>query len=78
MQCHFATLSPKYNIYCAVNCINTPYISLRSQRKSLSCSINYIILSKDMIQMEGQKFEKRLFDIYFLNQDISLNTILGT
>ena len=73
MQCHFAMLSPKYDIYCAVNCINTPHISLNSQRKSLSYNINHIIMSKNIIELEGQIFEKRLFD--FLNKDISLNNI---
>ena len=75
MQCHFATLSSKYDIYCAARCMNTPYMSLNSQRKHLSCNINHIIMDKDIILFKGREFEKRLFNIYFLIQDISLNNM---
>ena len=75
MQCHFATLSSKYNVYCAAKYINPPYISLNSQRKNLSYNINLIIIDKDKIKFEDQELEKRLFNIYFFIQDISLNNI---
>ena len=75
MQCHFTTLSSKYNISCAVKCINTSYISLDSQRKHLSCNINHIIMDKIIISFQGQEFEKQLFSIHFLIQDISLNNM---
>ena len=75
MQCHFATLSSKYDIYCVAKCINTHFISLNSQRKDLSYNINHIIMADDIIEFECQEYEKRLFKIYFLNQDISLNKI---
>ena len=73
MQRHFATLSSKYNISCAAKCINTP--SLDSQRKHLSGHINHIIVDKGIVLFQGQEFEKTLFNIYFLNQDISLNNM---
>ena len=75
MQCHFATLSSKYNIYCAAKCINTHFISLNSQRKNLSHNINHKIKDEDIIVFECQECEKRLLKIYFFNQDISLNNI---
>ena len=49
MQCHFATLTSKYDIYCAAKCINTPYISLNSRRKHLSFNINDIIVDKNIV-----------------------------
>ena len=49
MQCPFITLSSEYNIYCAAKCINTSYISLNSQRKTVSYNINHIIMDKDII-----------------------------
>ena len=75
MQRHFATLSSKYNISSAAKCKNTSSISLGSQRKHLSGNINHIIINKEIIMFQGQKFEKPLFNIYFLNQDISLNNM---
>ena len=67
MQCDFATLSSKYNIYWAAKCINSPYISLNCQRKSLSYKINHIDIDKDKIQFEDQKLEKLLFNIHFFD-----------
>ena len=75
MQCHFATLSSKYDIYCVAKCINTHFISLNSQRKNLSRNINHKIIDQDIIEFECQECEKRLFKKYFLNQDILLNNI---
>ena len=75
MQWHFATLSSKYNIYCVSKCINTYYVSLDSQRKKLSYNINHIVIDEDIIEFECREYEKRLFQIYFLNQDISLINI---
>ena len=76
MQCHFATLSSKYDIYCVANykCVNTHFISLNSQRKNLSHNINHKIID-DIIEFECQECEKRLFKIYLFNQDILLNSI---
>ena len=54
MQCHFAMLSSKYNIFCAAKCILTPYMSLNSQRKNLSYNINHTIRDKNIIQFEDQ------------------------
>ena len=75
MQRHFATLSSKYNISWAAKCINTPYISLDSQRNHLSGHINHIIVDKGIVLFQDQDFEKSLFNIYFFNQDISLNNM---
>ena len=75
MQRHFATISSKYNISCAAKCINTPYISLDSQRKHLSGHIKHIIVDKGIVLFQCQEFEKTLFNIYFLNQDTSLNNM---
>ena len=63
MQCHFATLSSKYDIYCVHKCINTYYVSLNSQRKNLSYNINQIIIDENIIEFECQEYEKRLFNI---------------
>ena len=63
MQCHFATLSSKSNIYCVPKCINAYYVSLNSQRKNLSYNINQIIIDEDIIEFECQEYEKRLFKI---------------
>ena len=75
MQCHFATLSSKYDIYCVAKCINTHFISLNSQRKNLSYNINHKIIDEDIIEFECPECKKRPFKIYFLNQDSSLNNI---
>ena len=75
MQCQFATLSSKYDIYCVAKCINTHFISLNSQRKNLSYNINLKIIYEDIIEFECPECKKQLFKIYFLNQDISLNNI---
>ena len=72
MQRHFAMLSFKCNISCAAKSINTSYMSLDSQKKHLSGNINHIIMDKEF---QGQEFEKQLFNIYFLNQDIWLNNM---
>ena len=75
MQCHFAMLSSKYDIYCVAKCINSHFISLNSQRKNRSYNINHKIIDEDIIEFECQVCEKLLFKIYFLNQDISLDNI---
>ena len=49
------------------------YLSLRSQRKVLSCNINYMIRYEEVFKLGACKFEKLLFSIYFLNWDILLN-----
>ena len=73
MQGHFAVLSSKCNICCIPNSTSTPFIPLNSQRKMISCNINYIFVDKEIYYLGGWKFEKRLFNFYFLNYDISLN-----
>ena len=76
MQFHFATLSSKYDFYCVAKCINTHFRALNSQRKNLSYNINHdMIMDEDIIEFECQEYERQLFKIYFLNQDISLKNI---
>ena len=70
MQGLFAVLSYRYNISCAPKGTNSLYISLNSQRKMLSCNINHIIRYEEVFKLGACKFEKRLFNIHFLNWDI--------
>ena len=39
----------------------------------ISCNINYIFVDNEIYYLGVWKFEKRLFNFYFLNYDISLN-----
>ena len=73
MQGHFAVLSSKCNICCIPNSTSTTFIPLNSQRKMISCNIKYIFVDKEIYYLGVWKFEKRLFNFYFLNYDISLN-----
>ena len=49
MQCHFATLSSKYDMYCAAMYINTTHKALNSQRKNLYTNKNHMSMDEDII-----------------------------
>ena len=41
----------------------------------ISYNINHIFMDEKIYQLGGRKFEKLLFNFYFLNYDIPLNNI---
>ena len=58
--------------------MNTYYVSLDSERKDLSYNINHIVIDEDIIEFEGQQYEKRLFKISFLTKISRLIIYLET
>ena len=73
---YFAALSSMYDNYCTLKCINIILLSLKSQSKMLSYSINHIIVNQELFQLGGREIKNQLFKMYFLIQDISLNNTL--
>ena len=66
-------LSAKNNICCVPDSTNTPFVPLNSQRMKISFNIKHIFADEKTYELEGRKFEKLLFNFYFLNCDILLN-----
>ena len=73
MRGPFTVLPFKCNICCIHNSTNTPFISLNSQIIMISYNINHIFVDEKIYQLRCWKLEKLLFNLYFLNYDISLN-----
>ena len=76
MQGLFAVLPPKSDIYCVLNIMNIHNISLNSQGKVLCLNTNYILGDRGIFLLEGREMEKLLFNLHFLDQDISVNNEL--
>ena len=76
MQGLFAVLPSKFHIYCVLNIMNIHYISLNSQGKVLCLNTNYILWDRGIFLLEGREMEKLLFNLHFLDQDISVNNEL--
>ena len=56
MQGLFVVLSPKSNICGVPDSINTPFISLNSQRMKISYNIKQIFVDEKIYLPEGKKF----------------------
>ena len=78
MQGRSAALSSKYDIYLVPNFTDMHYVLLNSHRKMVHYYINNIRKDLVFFKLKGWESEKLLFNIHFLNWDISVNNKLRT